>query len=291
MSCPIQVRECMSAAPYSLELESSLASAAVCLRQLGVPSLPVVDERGAVVGVISEREVALARRLGADLHEIPLRKVVLDDFCVASPDTPLSRLARTMTTQRVACAVVEEAGQPLGVVTLERALAGLAQAFAPEGEERELSPSQVRRAILIEHTNIRRRMQRLERSVRSILSTPIPQLSDLDETREAARALCTTMVAHFALEERVLAPALEALDGWGKLRADRMRTDHREQDFLMQSYLAALESESTGTAPLLVAIVQQLIDHLRQDMDSEEQTLLHPDLLADMPSTVSVETG
>jgi hypothetical protein len=61
----------------------------------------------------------------------------------------------------------------------------------------------------------------------------------------------------------------------------------------MRSYVTALEHLSGPGQPAsaLAVLVQQLVDSLRADMQSEEETLLRPDLLRDDPTAVAVEAG
>jgi hemerythrin-like domain-containing protein len=163
----------------------------------------------------------------------------------------------------------------------------------PDAIEPSIDPSKVRDIILIEHANIRRLLQQVEQAARRVLGLAAPQPGDLHDVHRLACRLCAAMEGHVELENQLLAPALELLDAWGKVRADRLRAEHAEQTLMLRDYLSALNglSGSGRTGPALASIAQQLVDYLRRDMQAEEQCLLRPDLLCDDPTAAVVEAG
>jgi iron-sulfur cluster repair protein YtfE (RIC family) len=198
-----------------------------------------------------------------------------------------------MAIHETTCAVVQQGQQVVGLLPWQTALVALMDHTVPAPGTEELAPSQVRSLILTEHAIIRRLLRRVELAAKRITTEPIPQARDLRAAYEAAHLLCTTMATHFEHEEELLAPALEALDAWGKTRADQMRSDHAKQGLVLQSYLTTLQRlsslERTGTA--LAALIQQLVESLRSDMHAEEEGVLRADLLRDDPTAIVVECG
>ncbi len=163
-----------------------------------------------------------------------------------------------------------------------------AQDSAEDGD-----PVRVRAAIMSEHADIRRLLRRVEHSARRLATASPPHEPERAATYEAASLLCKVVAAHIELENRVLAPALEKLDAWGKVRADRLRAEHADQVLVLRSYVAALDhlsaSEPEGT--VLAEVARQLVETLRKDMDIEEETLLRVELWRDDPTSHEVESG
>ena len=275
-----------------VELGASLASAANLLRSAGLTCVPVL-EAGTLCGLLDERDLLLAQELGVSAHDTHLNDLPLHDVYVTSPDASLMHVARAMAIQKSACAVVQRGQHVVGLLPWQAALVALVDRAVPELVSADLGPTQVRSLILTEHASIRRLLRRVELVARRIIVAPIPHEGDLRQAYEAAHELCATMATHFEHEENLLAPVLEALDAWGKIRADQMRADHAEQGLVLESYLSALErlSGSERTGKVLGALLQKLVDSLRSDMRAEEEGVLRADLLRDDPSAVVVECG
>lgn len=85
----------------------------ICRYRVG--GVPVVNGRGRLVGLISERDILLAMHPGApgkpsgrrpgpglkDIHALVARDVMVAKVITADPDTELLRLASIMTLQRI----------------------------------------------------------------------------------------------------------------------------------------------------------------------------------------------
>jgi len=287
------VREHMTPLTHSIELSASLSAAANVLRHFGSACMPVVDG-GVVCGLLSDRELTLVRELGHSMHDLELRDVPLHDVYATSVEAPLLHVAHAMAQQSISYALVKDGATVVGLLSWQTAMSALVEcADRNASYDRERDPSEVRRLILLEHGNLRRLLRRVEETARKILSTPVPQESQLDAAYQAAHTLCVAMQTHLKLEDHVLAPALEALDAWGKVRADRLRSEHAEQTRVLHSYLDALEQLPGSGAPpsALAVLAQQLVRSLRADMDGEEATLLRADLLCDDATNAIVEAG
>ena len=286
------VRDHMTAVPESIDVGASLSAAASSLRRANLDSITVLDA-GALTGLLHGRDLMLLQELGVSAHDVTLRDLPLDDVYLTTPDAPLSMVVRAMAIQRVGCAVVQDQQRVVGLLPWHAAVLGLTQTVSEIPPPAERSPSEVRRLILTEHANIRRLLRRVERAARRIIRVPLVEERDLAIAHQSALTLCAVMESHFQLENRLLAPALEALDAWGKVRADRLRAEHREQVELLHGFLRALErvAQSVPAAPVLASLVQELVDNIRADMQAEEETLLRADLLCDDPTAVVVEAG
>ena len=149
-----------------------------------------------------------------------------------------------------------------------------------------MKPSEVRERTLRDHEGLRIALDRLERCCREAArgdSLPAGQL------REAAHALMIDVDRHMRWEERHLEPALREADAWGNERADRMRSDHREQRETLGHVLTNLRDSSRP--PALAPMLLDLITLLRDDMAEEEDLLLDPRVLRDDVVGIDVETG
>lgn len=143
-------RQVMSTPAIACRPETFLDEVAEVLAQRAISGLVVVNDEGAVVGVVSERDIASA--IGSPLVRLALKieprgvvgprgvverveDVMTRSPIVAAPDTPAATLAEIMYTRRINRVPIVEDGRLQGVVTrtdLVKAVAGLtAQPAAP----------------------------------------------------------------------------------------------------------------------------------------------------------------
>ncbi|MEY4512701.1 MAG: hypothetical protein RLZZ450_4823 [Pseudomonadota bacterium] len=292
MSSPSFVRDCMVPLVQSIEIGSTLLEAASVLRSEGLVCIPVV-ETGALCGMLYERDLTTATDFGASARDARLYDLPLHDVYVASPDASLVDVARAMAIQNASCAVIQQGERVVGLLPWQDAMLALVDRALPARHTEALAPGQVRSLILTEHASIRRLLRRVELAAQRIDAAPTPDGCDVRDAFEAAHVLCATMATHFEHEEELLAPALEALDAWGKVRADQMHADHAEQGLVLQSYLTTLEqlSSGDGSGKVLAALIGRLVESLRSDMRAEEEGVLRADLLRDDPTATVVECG
>lgn len=274
-----QVRDYMTLAPHSIGLDQSLSFAAKRMRELHIRHLPVLHG-GVLYGVLSERDVALVRGLELDPDEVTVEEVVIPEPLTVSADTPLARAARSMAEHKYGCAVVMSGPHLQGIFTTTDALNALADVLEEETVDPQLLPSQVRNIILSEHVSIRALLDRCDQHAQRILAGGGFSEADVLSLRGIAYQLATGITRHMELENRVLAPALASLDAFGSAGAQRLLEEHAEQKTSIERVLTQFDDPSQAPA-VLAAALAQLITTLRRDMDLEEQTLLHPELLRD----------
>ncbi|MEP6620758.1 MAG: CBS domain-containing protein [bacterium] len=101
----LTVRDVMSYQPRTISAESPLREAALTLVRTGLGALPVVDEEGRVLGMVSEREVIR--------HLLTIQAFTGPDARVASPVTSVKKLVRDVMSRQVLCVAPE---QPLAEV-------------------------------------------------------------------------------------------------------------------------------------------------------------------------------
>lgn len=115
----IPVRSVMRPAPPMLGVDRTVADAAELMEQEQVGVVPLGDDRGALVGVVTDRDLVLrvlARRL--DPAEVTLGDVATVDLAIVSPDVDVSEALDLMAERGVRRIPVVEAGRLVGILAL-----------------------------------------------------------------------------------------------------------------------------------------------------------------------------
>jgi acetoin utilization protein AcuB len=122
-----RVGEFMTASPLSITRDRSLADAEQLMKTHGVRHLPVLDDDGALVGVLSAREVnAICRLRDVDPTRVVVDHAASHRVFTVPPESPLDDVCATMAQQRFGCAVVVQAERVVGIFTSTDACATLA---------------------------------------------------------------------------------------------------------------------------------------------------------------------
>ncbi|HET7753886.1 MAG TPA: DUF190 domain-containing protein [Anaeromyxobacteraceae bacterium] len=133
----------MTAAPVTVSASASLPSAAEVMVRQRLKRLPVVEDDGALVGIVSR--VDLLRTAGAGFGgkepvpremglegDQPLSRVVRRDVPMVHPDTPLPEVFQAVVSTRLNRAlVVDQDSRPVGVVTDAELLERVTPALRP----------------------------------------------------------------------------------------------------------------------------------------------------------------
>jgi len=123
-----RVADLMTTEVATLGANDSLAIADDVMRLGRIRHLPVVDDDGSVIGIVSQRDLfrgALARALGYGEHAqsrvigmLLVKEVMTSDVLCVSPETPLAEAAQLMLDRKVGALVVTEAsGRLVGILT------------------------------------------------------------------------------------------------------------------------------------------------------------------------------
>lgn len=117
----MKVRDIMTEPPVTCTPEASLAVAARLMREADYGTLPVIDTRGQLAGIVTDRDICLAmagtkrNALHVAVHEVMTRKV----FSALIDDDVRSALA-TMKGARVRrLPVCDEFGRLQGMLSIE----------------------------------------------------------------------------------------------------------------------------------------------------------------------------
>lgn len=122
----VETRTCMSSPLRTVHVDDSLEDVDGRMRELGVSALPVADDDGRVVGVLSRTDLLrtgrrqAGTRPGSPLLAFPERTAgeeMTEDPVTVPADAPLSRVAEVMRDERLHRVFVTEDGEATGVVT------------------------------------------------------------------------------------------------------------------------------------------------------------------------------
>ena len=136
-------------------------------------------------------------------------------------------------------------------------------------------PSRIRERVLAQHDLLRLRLHGLLEGVDALRRGELP----VHELRLQTWETLALLRAHVQDEERWLLPVLREADGFGPVRVDALRAEHRLQAETLAKNLEELRA-ATDDEDLAVGI-EELIKRMLDDMDEEERTFLDPNLLKD----------
>jgi acetoin utilization protein AcuB len=145
------VKDVMTRNPFAIDPEAPVGTAIDVMRTQNLRHLPVVDEAGEIVGIITDRDlrqVALApaigeylsasgqrrlRRLGETLENVSVKDVMTWGVVTTHPEAPLGHAALIMSERRVGSLPVVADGRLVGMLTEHDVL----RAVSREGDIRQ----------------------------------------------------------------------------------------------------------------------------------------------------------
>jgi CBS domain-containing protein len=140
-----RVKDVMTRTPYTIDPEAPIGTATAVMRDRGVRHLPVVDEAGKLVGMVSDRDVrdavfapAFAERLSQaarrrvrglneTLDRLKVKDVMTWDAMTTEPDALLAQAAALMFEGQISSLPVVQKGKLVGIVTERDVLRALAR--------------------------------------------------------------------------------------------------------------------------------------------------------------------
>lgn len=115
----MKARELMTSPPVCCTPDDSAQEAVRLMQEKNCGLIPVVDDResGRLLGVVTDRDIALrgvGRGLGADT---PVRDLMSTDISCCSPEDDLSQVERIMEGRQVRrVPVIDDGGRCLGII-------------------------------------------------------------------------------------------------------------------------------------------------------------------------------
>jgi CBS domain-containing membrane protein len=120
------VRDLMTREVVTLNRNDKLVAADDLMRLGRIRHLPVLDEDGALAGIVSQRDLfhnALIKALGYGSHAqqhalatVAVKEAMSSEVLTATPDTPLREAAMMMLDRKIGCLVVVEDGKICGIL-------------------------------------------------------------------------------------------------------------------------------------------------------------------------------
>lgn len=128
-----RVKELMSQPVITIPLESTIEQAWLLMTEKKVHHLPVVDEQGALMGLVSANDILMRTIVGPnnELEEVRVNwvaDVMQREVIVTQPSTDVRRLAAVMTQYHLGCMpIMSDAQKLVGMVTLSDIVRRLSQ--------------------------------------------------------------------------------------------------------------------------------------------------------------------
>jgi CBS domain-containing membrane protein len=123
----MRVRDVMSTVVKTLGRNDRLTLADDVMTAERIRHLPVLDEEGALVGILSQRDMfrgALAQALGYGtsgqrkvLSMLVVKEVMTTEVVTTGPDVPLRDAAAAMVERKIGCLPVVDGGALVGILT------------------------------------------------------------------------------------------------------------------------------------------------------------------------------
>lgn len=124
---PTLVRDLMTSDVVTLERNEKLVVADDVMRLGRIRHLPIVDEEGGLVGIVSQRDLfhsGLMKALGYGSHAqhnvldmLVVKEAMKTDVVTIAPNTPLVDAAKLMFDRKIGCLVVLEGKKIAGILT------------------------------------------------------------------------------------------------------------------------------------------------------------------------------
>jgi CBS domain-containing protein len=122
-----QVKDFMSRPVTTLGRNDTLSLAKETMTTGRIRHLPVVDEDGRLVGILSQRDLffnALVRALGfgstaesRTLQGMLVKEAMTEDVVTTTPETPVVAAAQVMVDRKIGCLPVVDAGALVGILS------------------------------------------------------------------------------------------------------------------------------------------------------------------------------
>jgi CBS domain-containing protein len=132
-----RIEELMQRNVKTLDRNDDLAEANTVMRTEQIRHLPVLNDSGRLVGIVSQRDLmmnALVRALGFGTtardrayHSVLVKDVMTEEVVTAPSATPVDRAAQIMSERKIGCLPVVDGDQLVGIVTETDLLAAVAR--------------------------------------------------------------------------------------------------------------------------------------------------------------------
>ncbi len=111
-----QVREIMTSPVVKITTEEKLTEAIALLLRWHISGLPELDERGRLVGIVTEHDI-MNFALSGDAADTRVSQAMTKDVVSVSPQTDVSDVIALFGARRIRRVPVVENGQVVGIVS------------------------------------------------------------------------------------------------------------------------------------------------------------------------------
>jgi CBS domain-containing protein len=137
MQSNVRARELMTRSVKTLGRNDKLSVADALMRTERIRHLPVVDEQGLLVGIVSQRDLffnALVQALGFGsathdrmLNTILVKEVMTENVITTTPEASVTAAARVMVDRKIGCLPVIEGQSLIGILSESDIVSAVAQ--------------------------------------------------------------------------------------------------------------------------------------------------------------------
>ena len=104
---------------YRIRSSDCIADASVALNEKRIGALLVEDDNGAIVGILSERDIVRGLgEHGADLHDVAVSELMTSNIIRCSPDDTVNQAMAMMTDRRIRHLPVFDGDQLVGFISI-----------------------------------------------------------------------------------------------------------------------------------------------------------------------------
>jgi len=121
------IKDRMTRSPITAPPEMPMQEALKLMRERGIRRLPVVDKKGKLVGIVSDRDLLHASPSDATslsvwelnylLSKVTLKELMTTPVITVTPETPVQEAARIMAEEKIGGLPVVQAGKVVGIIT------------------------------------------------------------------------------------------------------------------------------------------------------------------------------
>ena len=114
-----QLRNVMTPNVATIKASQSVQEAAQLMSEKNIGSVPVVDDSGKMVGIVTDRDITLRSTADGEAAQTPVSEVMTSQQIVKGrPDMTAQEAAQLMAQQQIRRLPIEENGQIVGMVAL-----------------------------------------------------------------------------------------------------------------------------------------------------------------------------
>jgi len=125
------IADVMTAYPEALSPESTIHKAAQLMRDQDYGVIPIVDDIGSLVGIVTDRDIVVQAIANGHGPETELRECMTPNPDTVPKDLPLADALHLMDKQQIRRVPVVENGRLIGMVSLS----DIAKSRVPESEK------------------------------------------------------------------------------------------------------------------------------------------------------------